>query len=164
MKTVKIRARILTATLCALLASAAAAPGQDAAGNVVKVTTTLHPDGTRTITKLDAVEHTSESSRYSGERLLQRTVFKLNEQNQPESGDFFDGKGTLVHKLKFVRDESGRVSEEIRFTPDDRFVVRYVYRYDATGRVLKMDGYDADGNPLPTGPARRDVKKDRRSR
>jgi hypothetical protein len=155
---------IVLAAACVLIA-AASAHAQDAApATTIKVTTVLHDDGTRTVTKLDPDARTTESSKYDGEKLLQRTVFKLDAQNQPESGDVFDAKGTLVNKVKLVRDDAGRVSEEIRSNPAGQLIGRFVYHYDATGHIAKIDAYDAAGNLIPSNSARSDVKKDRRAR
>jgi hypothetical protein len=162
MKTV-MKNRIHSATITAFmfLAATMGAQAQDAsAANVVKVTTTLHGDGTRTVTKLDAEARTTESSKYSGDKLIQRSVFKLNDQNKPETGEIYDAKGKLLMKVKNVHDDMGRVSEETRYTSDDQFIVRLVYHYGTSGQVAKIDGYDASGNLLPSGPA----KKDKRNR
>jgi hypothetical protein len=160
----KNRILILT-TACTLFTTVVPAPAQDSAGgNVVKVSTTLHNDGTRTVTKLDPEARTTEASKYAGDTLLQRSVFKLNDQNKPDSGEIYDPKGRLLMKVKNVHDDQGRVAEETRYTAKDEFMVRLVYRYGLDGRVNKIEGYDAAGNLLPTGPGKRDVKKDKKKR
>jgi hypothetical protein len=136
------------ALAAALVFSAPSHTAQAKDDNAIRVSTVLHPDGSRTVTRFDPAKRTTESSRYNGEKLVQRTVFKLNFLNQPESGLVYNAKNVLVHRIKIVRDESGRVKEEIRNTPGGKFLARLVYRYDAKGRVRKIDAFDAQGKRL----------------
>jgi hypothetical protein len=156
--------RIPVTILAVVTLAAAVLPAPAQQASAIKVTTTLHDDGTRTVTRFDPDARITEASKYSGDTLLQRSVFKLNDQNQPESGEIYNARGKLLWKVKNSRDEAGRVAEETRFNANDQFIVRLVYHYGTRNQIVKIDAYDASGNLMPTGPARRDVKKDRRSR
>lgn len=115
--------------------------------NTIKVTTTLHADGTKTVMQTDPEKHVSECSDYDhANKLLKKTVFNLDDQGQAIGGSIFSGKGVLVAKMEYKRDAMNRVNEVVTYTPDDRMTGRLVYYYDSNNRVVKIDTFDANGN------------------
>lgn len=125
----------------------------------IRATSVMHPDGTRTETKTDPDAKTSEVSTYSGTTLKQRVVYKLDERNEPVSGTVYNAKGTPVCKLTLKRDGAGRVAEESYFSLDDKLQRRHVYGYAADGRLQKIQAFDAAGNEIRSGAAKKDQKK-----
>ncbi len=135
-----ITAAIVFATLCL------SSYGQDSAGGV-KVSTLLRKDGTKEVTTTDSDNHTSETQTYAqGDKLLKRVVYTLDEQSLPLQGLVYDPKGRLLYKSLYKRDVSGRVTEEVEFSADDKPLGRFVYHYNSGGGVAKIDAYDANGN------------------
>jgi len=155
--------RRIVCLLAWAFAAARMACGQDSTGSEIRVTTALHDDGSKTVTQVDSENHTSEASTYNAaNRLLRKVVYTLDDQNDPVQGLVYDAKGHELYKAIYKRNEMGRVSEELEYTPDDRLLGRFVYRYDGNGRLLKIDAYDAEGNPISQTGAIPD-KKSRRN-
>src|SRR5437016_5447745 len=112
----------------------------------IKVTTTLHDDGSKTVTKLDPDQHTSEATTYDGaNKLKQRIVYELDDQNQPASGTVYAANGDVVLKSVYKRDAANRISEEIDYTPDDKLLRRFVYEFGSNGKVTRIRAFDANG-------------------
>src|SRR5581483_8443158 len=94
---------------------------QDEQSSAIKVTTTLHEDGSKTVTKLDPDQHTSEATTFnSADKMQQRIVYDLDDQNQATAGKVYAANGTLLLKCVYKRDSSNRVYEEDDYTPDDK--------------------------------------------
>src|SRR3954464_7682874 len=111
-----MRGALFTILQIAVLTTGAFAQG----GSPIKVTTTLHPDGTKTVMQTDPDNRTAEATTLtSNDKLIQKVVYKLDEQNQPESGTVFDAKGRAAFKSVYKRDGAGRVAEQFDYTPDD---------------------------------------------
>jgi hypothetical protein len=131
-----------------LLAACPVLHAQDAPG-VIKLTTTIHPDGTKTVMQSDPEAHTAQSSTYdASNKLLTKTVFNLDDQGQTTGASVFSGKGALVYNLKYKIDGNGRVSEVQTFSAKDVLISRQVYSYDSAGKVLRILSYDANGNEI----------------
>ncbi len=136
---------------------------QDAPGSSdIRVTTALHDDGSRTVTTIDSGNHTSEAVTYNqADKILRKVVCTLDDENNPLQGHVYDGKGHELYRAVYKRNEMNRVSEEVEYTPDNRLLGRFVYRYDAAGRLMKIDAYDADGNLVQSGGKRALPRRDR---
>lgn len=144
-----------------LLATGSLVCAQNSGETPIKVTTTIHPDGTRTVLRTDPDQHTSESTTYGPkDKVLQRVVYALDDQNQPVTGSAYSLDGKVISKVVFKRNASNQVSEQSEYTPDDRLMRRLVYEYGSGGRVTKIRAYDAQGNELqPASAAKKDTKK-----
>ena len=139
---------------------AAIASAQDSGG--IKVTTVIHEDGTKTVTTLDSDQHTSESVTYdSRNKVRQKVVYILGENNLPETGTAYTASGQIVFKAVYKRDGSNRVTEEIDSSPDGQLLRRFVYEYGADGKVSRIRAYDANGTEMEQSqsPAKKDEQK-----
>ncbi|MCX6966479.1 MAG: hypothetical protein NTZ46_01645 [Verrucomicrobia bacterium] len=128
-------------------------------GAPIKVTSTLHGDGTRTDTQKDIDNHTSETKAFdSSKKLLQRCVYTLDEQGREVEGVVYNAKDVIVSRVAFSYDPLGRVSEQIEKTPNGVLLRRLVFTRDAKGRTTVV-AYDAQGNVIKedgsTAPASR---------
>jgi hypothetical protein len=118
-------------------------------GGDIRVTTTMHPDGTRTDMQTDFGNNTAEAKTYdSGNKLLQRVVYQLDEQRQPTSGTTYNAKGVITMTATYVRDSQGHVTQEEDFSPDGKLFRKITYRYDTAGNLAGADAVDANGNPI----------------
>jgi hypothetical protein len=116
------------------------------AGTPLKVTTTLHGDGTKTVMKTDPDERTAEATTYdAADRVRQRVVYVLDEQNQPASGIVYDAKGRAAFKSTYKRDGANRIIEQIDYTPADKLVRRMFFEYGANNKVTNVRVIDANG-------------------
>src|SRR5438094_7345057 len=103
---------------------------QEDASTAIKVTTTMHDDGSKTVTRTDPDERTSAAETFDGGgKLRQRVVYQLNDQNQPESGLVYAANGVLIMKSVYKRDGMNRIAEEIDYTPDGSLLRRFVYEF-----------------------------------
>jgi hypothetical protein len=129
--------------------------GQEPGG--LRVATVLHDDGTRTVTTFDPDQHTSSQETYSGEKLLKKIVFTLDETNRPVSGVLYSGKGKPVRKVVYKYDALNRLDEEQDYTLDGQLIGRFVYDYDKNGRVSRIRAFDAGGKQVSasTVPAKK---------
>jgi hypothetical protein len=127
----------------------------------LKVTTTLHGDGTRTDTQIDTDARTGTATTMDAAgKVLRKVEYHLDDANQPKAALVYDAKGVLVYKAAYKRDGSGRVVEEANYTANDQLVRRLVYTYGANDRVTKVQTFDASGRELtPPSPAKKDPKK-----
>lgn len=126
----------------------------------IKVTTTLHDDGSKTVTRLDPDAHTSSAETLDGGgKLRQRIVYELDDENQPASGTMYDAKGAFVLKSVYKRDPSHRIIEETDYTADGRLMRRFVYEFGSSGKVARIRAFDAEGNELQQSATRPDPRK-----
>lgn len=150
--------KIRTLLFCFL---ASAVQAQDSGGGI-KVTSIMHEDGTKTVTTIDSDQHTSESVTYGPrDKVRQRIVYVLNENDVAESGTVYSPTGQIVFKAVYKRDGLNRVTEEIDSTPDGVMLRRFVYEYGANGKVSRIRAYDAAGNEMrqTQSPAQKDEKQ-----
>jgi hypothetical protein len=116
------------------------------AGTPIRVTTTLHEDGTKTVMKSDPDQRTAEATTYdAADRVRQRVVYALDEQNQPASGIVYDAKGRAVFKSTYKRDGANRIIEQIDYTAADKLVRRMFFEYGANNKVSNIRVIDANG-------------------
>lgn len=139
------------------LAGAPSAGLAQEGGAAIKVTTTVHSDGTQTVLKTDPESHTAESRTLdASQQLVQRTVYTMNDQGQYTGASVYDAKDRLLFKSTYGRDASNRVTEQVDTTPDDKPLRKLIFEYDARGRLARVRTFDAAGNettPMTTKKA-----------
>lgn len=126
----------------------------------LRVKTVCHQDGTRTDTKTDPVARTTETTEIDAAgKIIQRVLYRLDAQDQPDAGIVYDSKGRILYKMKLKRDAQNRLAEQTDFTATDKFVRRIVYTYDSKNRVTKIDTFDEAGKLLGTSSATQKKKR-----
>jgi hypothetical protein len=135
--------------------------GQDEnADNTIHAITTLHDDGSKTVTITDPDKHTSEATTYDGgNKMTQRVAYALDDQNQVASGVIYSAKNLPVFKSVYKRDDSNRLSEEDDYTMDDQLIRRFVYEFGADGKVSRIRAFDGQGNELQQTAATKDKRQ-----
>jgi hypothetical protein len=129
----------------------------DSADNAIHATTTLHADGTRTVTITDPEKHSSEAATYdAGNRLIHRIVYTLDDNNRPSGGIVYSPTNQPVFKTAYKHDDFNRVTEEDDYTMDDQLMRRFIYEFGPDGKVIRIRAYDGQGNELQESSARRD--------
>lgn len=130
----------------------------------IKVTSVIHGDGTRTDTQTNPSEKTGESKTYdAAQKLIQRAVYTLDENGQPKEGKVFNAKGVEIYRFSYTRDTTGKISEEKDFNAEGKVVRQLVYRYSSKGELVGIDGFDANGNRLPSSGGTPTAKKKKTS-
>jgi len=126
--------------------------------NAIRAVTVLHEDGTRTVTVTDPDKHTAEATTYdAGNKLMQKIVYALDDNNLPASGVVYAADNRPVYKAVYKHDDTNRISEEDDFTMDDRLIGRFVYEYGANG--VRIHAYDSQGNEVEQSDARKDPQQ-----
>src|ERR1043166_8609146 len=137
-------------TFCIFLSiafSSSVSLAQDEGGGTIKVTTRLLPDGTKAVLKTNIEEHTMESLTYDGsDKLKQRIVYMLDEQDQPMSGIIYAPNGQPAYKASYKHDQFGRIIEEADYTLNNQLIRRFVYEF--RGKDVRVRAFDATGNEL----------------
>lgn len=134
----------------ALLLCLAAAPLAQAQvmtkGNAVKATTTVHDDGTRSTMVVDPEKQSAEETFFdhSG-KVIRKTVYPLDGQNQPIGAVLYNPKGQVVTKSSYKRDDFGRIEQETITNANGQILRRRVYAYGSGNKVSRIDEYDANG-------------------
>jgi len=145
-------------TLAVLLAVSSAFAQEG--GVSIKVTTTLHEDGSRTDMQTDLDARTADSKTYnSAKKLVQRATYTLDEQGRLEEGVIYDAKDKVISRVSYKYNAMGHVSDQFEKAPNGALLRRLVYRYDPNGRVIGIDAYDGAGNQLQPNGAPSSRKK-----
>lgn len=145
--------------LAAAVAVAPSAPGQQEAPRGIKVTSTLHDDGTRTDMQVDYDSLTAESKTYNAsKKLIQRVTYTTDDQGKLLEGVIYNAKEQVTGRVAYTYDDQGRMQEQMDLSPKGDLIRRLVYHYNAQGRVSGIDAYDAKGNlmvPSGDGPQKK---------
>jgi len=116
-------------------------------GAAVKVTSTLHSDGTQTVLKTDPDSHTAESTLLdAAQKVLQRTVYTLDDQDQFATASVYDGNGKLVFKSVYNRDDHNRLTEQLDSNAADKLLRKLTFEYDNYGKLVRVRTFDPAGN------------------
>jgi hypothetical protein len=146
-----------------ITAATAAALGQEG-GAPIKVAITTHGDGTRTSTVTDPEKHTTEETLtdHAG-KTIRKTIYKLDDRNQPTGATVYESKGRILYTSAYQRDGADRIAEEVITSPAGQLLRRRVYSYGAKNKVARVDEFDGAGNllipPQKQSPGRPDKKK-----
>lgn len=152
--------RLLPLVLTLLLGLPAVLCAQDEPDNAIHAVTVLHDDGTKTVTITDPDKHSSESSTYdAGNRLMQKIIYTLDDNNQPASGVVYNQKNLPIFKAVYKRDDMNRVEEEDDYTLDEVLFRRFTYEFGANGKVVRIRAFDGQGNELQQSAARKDQRQ-----
>jgi len=155
MRVLPLRVLLLAALLPAL-----AAAQDDGPDNTIHALTTLHEDGTKTVTITDPEKHTSEASTYDArDKLLEKIVYALDDQGQTATGVVYTAAGRPVFKTAYKRDDLNRITEEDDYTMDDQLIRRFVYEFRPDGKVARIRAFDSQGNELQASDARKDPQQ-----
>ncbi|MDD5349879.1 MAG: hypothetical protein PHQ12_06685 [Chthoniobacteraceae bacterium] len=147
--------RLFTLTLAGLFAAVLAVPCHaQEGGTPIKITSTLHDDGSRTDTQKDLDNRTEETRTYNAaKKLVQRWVYSLDDQGREVDGVCYDAKDKVIGRVSYKYDPFGHVGEVTEKTPNGTVVRRTVYHRNPDGKVTGTDTFDAQGNPVNPKPA-----------
>ena len=128
-----------------LLICAAPAYAQEG-GAPIKITSTLHGDGSRTDTQKDIDNHVTETKTYdASKKLVQRCVMTLNDEGLATEGVVYNAKDVVMARMVYKYDPLGKLSEQINQAPNGTLLGRLVFTYDPTGKMT-VQAFDAKGN------------------
>ena len=115
-------------------------------GDAVRVTVSMHPDGSRTVYKFDNAEHKAVATTTDPDGKLRETIrYALDEAGRFSNGEISGPDGRLRFKSRYKYDDAGRLLEETQSSEDGTLLHKIVYTYDASGKQTGYSVFDASG-------------------
>ena len=138
------------AIACFLLFSCGASvrltQGQQAPSDAVRVTMSMHPDGSRTIYNFDNAQHTAVATTTDSDGKVRQTIrYRLDNAGRFSSGEVSGADGRIRLKSSYKYDEGGHILEEIQTAADGTLLNKIVYGYNSSGKQTGYSVFDASG-------------------
>ena len=135
---------------CALLVCGSAigfgeSPEQ-AQSDAVRVTVSMHPDGSRTVYNFDNAQHKAVATTTDVDGKLRQTIrYELDDTGRFSSAEISGPDGRLRLKSHYKYDDAGRILEETQSAADGTLQHKIVYNYDLSGKQTGYSVFDASG-------------------
>jgi hypothetical protein len=114
--------------------------------DAVRVTVSMHPDGSRTVYKFDNPQHKAVATTTDPDGKLRETIrYELDDAGRFSSGEVSGPDGRLRLKSRYKYDDAGRLLEEAQSAQDGALLHKIVYSYDASGKQTGYSVFDASG-------------------
>src|SRR5438445_11560609 len=119
---------------------------EQAPGGAVRVTVTMHPDGSRTVYNFDNAQHKAVATTTGQDGKLRETIrYELDEAGRFSSGEISGPDGRVRFKSRYKYDDGGRLLEETQSSENGTLLHKIVYSYDASGKQTGYSVFDASG-------------------
>src|SRR5438128_11271415 len=138
---------------CALLVCGSAigfgqSPEQ-AQSDAVRVTVSMHPDGSRTVYNFDNAQHKAVATTTDPDGKLRQTIrYELDDMGRFSTAEISGSDGRLRLKSRYKYDDAGRILEEAQSAADGTLQHKIVYSYDSSGKQTGYSIFDASGKLL----------------
>jgi hypothetical protein len=114
--------------------------------DAVRVTVSMHPDGSRTVYKFDNAQHKAVATTTDPDGKLRQTIrYELDDAGRFSSGEISGPNGRFRFKSRYKYDDAGRLLEETQSAEDGTLLHKIVYSYDAAGKQSGYSVFDASG-------------------
>jgi hypothetical protein len=137
------------ALCCALLlygSSAGFSQGQSAPNDAVRVTVSMHPDGSRTVYNFDNAQHRAVATTTDPDGKVRQTIrYDLDNAGRFSTGEVFGPDGRIRLKSRYKYDDAGRILEETQSAADGTLQHKIAYSYDPSGKQTGYSVFDASG-------------------
>src|SRR5213080_5297429 len=135
--------------LCSLLSASeigfTQAP-QSSGSDAVRITVSMHPDGSRTVYNFDNAQHKAVATTTDVDGKLRETIrYELDDAGRFSSAEISGPDGRVRLKSRYKNDDEGRILEETQSAPDGTFQHKIVYSYDTSGKQTGYSVFDASG-------------------
>jgi hypothetical protein len=118
-------------------------------GDAVRVTVSMHPDGSRTVYNFDAAQHKATATTTGQDGKLRETIrYELDDMGRFSSAEISGSDGRLRLKSRYKYDDAGRILEEAQSAADGTLQHKLVYSYDSSGKQTGYSIFDASGKLL----------------
>src|SRR5213593_3714794 len=102
-------------------------------GDAVRVTVSMHPDGSRTVYKFHNAQHKAVATTTDPDGKLRETIrYERGEAGRFSSGEISGPGGRLRFKSRYKYDDGGRLLEETQSSENGTLLHKIVYSYDAS--------------------------------
>src|ERR1051326_8562132 len=131
---------------CALfICGGANAFGQDRT-DAVRVTMSMHSDGSRTVYNFDNTQHTALATTTDPDGKVRQTIrYQLDNAGRFSTGEVSGPDGRVRLKSRYKYDDAGRILEEAQSAADGTLLHKIVYSYDSAGKQTGYSVFDASG-------------------
>ena len=120
--------------------------GQQAPNDAVRVTVSMHPDGSRTVYNFDNAQHRAVATTTDPDGKLRETIrYELDHAGRFSSGEVFGPDGRIRLKSRYKYDDAGHILEETQSTADGTLQHKIAYSYDPSGKQTGYSVFDASG-------------------
>jgi hypothetical protein len=142
--------RRASAIACAVLFSCGASihlsQGQQAPSDAVRVTMSMHPDGSRTVYNFDSAQHKAVATTTDPDGKVRQTIrYQLDDAGRFSRGEVSGADGRIRLKSRYKYDDGGHILEEIQTAADGTLLNKIVYSYDSSGKQTGYSVFDASG-------------------
>jgi YD repeat-containing protein len=115
-------------------------------GDAVRVTMSMHPDGSRTVYNFDPPQHKAVATTTDADGKLRETIrYELDDAGRFSSAEVSGPDGRIQLKSRYKYDDAGRILEETQSAPDGTLQHKIVYSYDSSGKQTGYSVFDASG-------------------
>ena len=119
---------------------------EQAGSDAVRVTVSMHPDGSRTVYKFDNVQHKAVATTTDPDGKLRETIrYELDDAGRFSSGEISGRDGRFRFKSRYKYDDAGHLLEETQTAQDGALLHKIVYSYDSSGKQIGYSVFDASG-------------------
>jgi len=119
---------------------------QSSGSDAVRVTVSMHPDGSRTVYSFDPPQHKAVATTTDADGKLRETIrYELDDAAHFSSAEISGADGRLRLKSRYKYDNAGRMLEEAQSAPDGTLQHKIVYNYDSSGKQTGYSVFDASG-------------------
>jgi hypothetical protein len=123
-------------------------PGQ-APGDAVRVTMSMHPDGSQTVYNFDNAQHKAVATTTGQDGKVRETIrYVLDDAGRFSSAEVSGADGRIRLKSRYKYNDAGRILEEAQSAPDGTLLHKIVYSYDSSGKQTGYSVLDASGKPV----------------
>src|SRR5213593_1202150 len=114
--------------------------------DAVRVTMSMHPDGSRTVYNFDNAQHKAVATTTDPDGKLRQTIrYELDDTGRFSSAEISGPDGRLRLKSHYKYDDAGRILEETQSAADGTLQHKIVYNYDSSGKQTGYSVFDASG-------------------
>ena len=127
---------------------------EQAPGDAVRVTMSMHPDGSRTVYNFDNAQHKAVATTTDQDGKVRETIrYVLDDAGRFSSAEVSGADGRIRLKSRYKYNDAGRILEEAQSAPDGTLLHKIVYSYDSSGKQTGYSVLDASGKPVGSNRA-----------
>jgi hypothetical protein len=114
--------------------------------DAVRVTMSMHPDGSRTVYNFDNAQRTAVATTTDPDGKVRQTIrYQLDNAGRFSAGEVSGPDGRVRLKSRYKYDDAGRIQEEAQSAANGTLLHKIVYSYDSAGKQTGYSVFDASG-------------------
>jgi hypothetical protein len=131
---------------CALATYVGATAFAQAPADAVRVTMSMHPDGSRTVYNFDTSQHTAVATTTDPDGKVRETIhYQLDDAGRFSTGEVSGPDGRVRLRTRYKYNDVGHILEETQSAADGTLQNKIVYSYDSAGKQTGYSVFDASG-------------------